>query len=315
METLKAAVIGIGAMGQHHARVYAELQDTKLVAVCDLDEALLNSVTRTWGAKTYVESGKMLDREVPDVVSVCVPTSLHRDVAGMCLCAGAHVLVEKPVTATIAEAKQLLALTRANGKALMVGHIERYNAAAKALHDLVSSGKLGELYCISTRRAGPSPQRIRDVGVTVDLAVHDIDLMRWLTGGEARVVSACVQHRRHGPLEDAVDGLLRLDGGAVGVLHADWLTCAKVRDVTVVGRDGTARADLLGKQIEIWRSPGEIYSQLTLGIEPLKAEIQAFVDAVRDKIEPPVTCQDGAEALSVALCLIEAGEANLQTGG
>lgn len=314
MDALKAAVVGIGAMGQHHARIYAELSSTNLVAVCDLDENLLGNVTRTWGAETYTDAGKMLDREVPDVVSVCVPTSLHREIAGMCLCAGAHVLIEKPITATVKEARQLISLARANDKTLMVGHIERFNPAARALQGLVGSGRLGEVYCISSRRAGPSPQRIRDVGVTVDLAVHDIDLMRWIVGEDAAVVCAAVQHRNHGPLEDAVDGMLML-GGVVGILHADWLTCAKIRDLTVIGSGGTARADLLGKQIEVWNAPGQSYSQLTLGIEPLKAEIKAFIEAVQEKKEPPVTGADGIAALEIALALVEAGEANLQIGG
>ena len=165
MTKLKAAVIGVGSMGRRHARVYAELPETELVAVVDALETNSVLVASQHGGKAYTDYQEMLVVEQPDLVTVAVPTVFHLDVARTALTAGCHVLVEKPITASVDEAKVLIAAAATAKRKLMVGHIVRFDPTVQALKQHIDAGELGRIFQIVCRRIGPFPHRIQDVGV------------------------------------------------------------------------------------------------------------------------------------------------------
>jgi len=305
MNSLKAAVIGLGEMGQHHARVYAQMEDVTLVAVCDSDPKRLESITRTWGGKPFVYFAEMLDRARPDLVSVAVPTSEHFQVAGLALTAGCHTLIEKPIAATVRQAEMLIKQAKMFGCTLAVGHIERCNPIVTATKAIIDSGDLGEVYRITTRRVGPSPKRIRDVGCTLDLLTHDLDVARYLLQSEPLFVQAELQRQAHDGLDDGVAALIRFENGVVGVLECDWLSAAKDRRLTITGSAGVWEADYLRQTAMMRASPT---SQARFNVpqeEPLLVELRSFVAAVRGEGRPAATGEDGLRALQMALRILE----------
>ena len=322
--SLKAAVIGVGAMGRHHARVYHEMDDVTLVGAADPDAGNSDFVARRYGVPTFADHRELLDAVRPDLVSIVVPTRLHLRVATDAIDAGAAVLVEKPIAATLDEGREMIERARAAGVVLMVGHIERFNPAVRALRAQLDAGALGRIFCLRARRIGPFPARIRDVGVIVDLATHDLDIMRWLVGSPVVRIQAEIAQRIHTDHEDLVAGTLRFETGEIGILDIDWLTPAKVRELAVTGERGMFVADYLGQTLTFfenteadshWERYGELQgvgegSMTRLAIErrePLAAELEAFAAAVRNGTPPPVSGEDGLAALGLALDLARAG--------
>jgi len=304
---LKAAVIGLGEMGRHHARVYAQMEDVRLVAVCDLDRRGLENVTRTWGAMAYTDMAAMFAECRPDLVTVAVPTVHHLKVAGFAL-TQCHVLVEKPITHTVEAARALIGLAQEVGHILAVGHIERCNPVVSAAKHHIDAGcDLGRIYRISTRRVGPSPVRIRDVGVTVDLATHDLDIMRYLLQSEPLFVQAELQHNEHGDYEDSVDALIRFENGVVGVLECDWLSSAKQRTLTITGENGVLLANYITQTGVLQYAPGKQKNIAVVREEPLTVELRSFVAAARGEGRPAATGEDGLQALEMAMAILEVG--------
>jgi len=306
MDSLRAAVIGIGEMGRHHARVYAELPDVRLVAVADTDAGKLAQITRTWGATAYDDYAKMLCQEKPNLVSVCVPTSAHLRIASTCLLMGCHVLVEKPIASTIEAAEMLIDLAQQQERILAVGHIERCNPIVSAVKRHIDDGDLGTIYRISTRRVGPSPVRIRDVGVTVDLLTHDLDVARYLLQSEPVAYHAELLHANHGGLDDAVTAIVKFENGVIGSFEADWLSAGKQRSLTITGADGIMEADYLTQEAGIQFSSAE---RVHIGVpyeEPLMVELRSFAAAVRGQGRPAADGLDGLKALQMALAVLGA---------
>ncbi len=325
MPELKAAVIGVGSMGQNHARVYTELKSTRLVGVADAVPETGQRIGEKYGVPVYTDFRELLERERPDVVSIAVPTQEHRPVAETALEAGCHVLVEKPIADSVADGEAIIAKAEALGRKLMVGHIVRFSPVIQALKQHLEAGELGRVFQVVCRRIGPFPARIRDVGVVVDLAPHDLDVMRFIIGDEVARLYAETERRIHTTHEDMVLGLLRFRGGAAGLLEINWLTPLKVRDVIVLGERGMFRADDLLQDLYFYENAeanGLDWNHLSLlkGVsegrmvrypiaryEPLKAELEAFVRAVLEDQPVPVSGQDGLTALRLALALVESG--------
>jgi len=325
MPELKAAVIGVGSMGQNHARVYTELKSTCLVGVADAVPETGRRIGEKYGVPAYTDFRELLEREKPDVVSIAVPTQEHRAVAEVALEAGCHILVEKPIAGTVADGEALIAKAEALGRKLMVGHIVRFSPVIQALKQHLEAGELGRVFQVVCRRIGPFPPRIRDVGVVVDLAPHDLDVMRFIIGDEVTRLYAETERRIHTTHEDMVLGLLRFRNGAAGLLEINWLTPQKVRDVIVLGERGMFRADDLMQDLYFYENAeanGLDWNHLSLlkGVsegrmvrypiaryEPLKAELEGFVRAVLEDQPVPVSGQDGLTALRLALALVESG--------
>ena len=321
---IKAAVIGVGAIGFHHARVYAEMQGVDLVAIADPSEEVARRVAQTYKVKLYSDYRTMLDQEKPTLVTVAVPTAQHAEVAGEAISRGIHVLVEKPIALTHAEGQQIIDLAASEGVKLTVGHIERFNPAITEIKNKLDDEALGRVFKVHARRLTPFPDRIRDVGVTLDLATHDIDVMRYLLGAEVERLYAEIERKVHTSREDLLSGLLRFSNGVIGVLDVNWLTPTKVRQLTVTGEGGMYLADYLTQDVYWYKNSGIARDWDTLhalpGVwegdmvkvqfrkkEPLRAELESFVAAVAEDREPEVSGEDALQNLDLAQQLVESG--------
>jgi len=322
---LKAAVIGVGNMGRNHVRVYAEMEDVELVAVADPDETAAQRAIHGYRVeKLYTDYREMLDREKPDIVSVVVPTQHHSEVACEAISRGIHVLVEKPLALTQTGAQRIIDAASTHGIKLMVGHIERFNPAIVEMKRRLDGQELGRVFQVHARRLSPFPSRIQDVGVVLDLATHDIDVMRYLLGSEVERVYAEIERKAHQSCEDLLSGLLRFDNGAIGVLDVNWLTPTKVRQLAVLGEGGRYLADYLTQDVYWYKNSRIASTWDTLDVfrgvwegdmvrihfqkkEPLRAELDSFVTAVLEDRDPQVNGYDGLVALDLAQKLIESG--------
>ncbi len=321
---LKAAVIGVGSMGSNHVRVYRDMEQVELVAVADQAEATAARLGARFGVPYYADYRKMLDECQPDMVSLAVPTIHHLEVGMELIRRGVHVLVEKPITGTIQEGQELIDLAEKNGVVLAVGHIERFNPAVQELRRRLREGMAGRIYQLHAVRLSPYPARIRDVGVVIDLASHDIDLLRFLMNERITRLYGETLQSINSDREDALNGVLRFASGAIGVLDVNWITPKKIRTLTITGARGLFHCDLLSQELffyenEFGPSQWDTLSVLrgvsegnVLGIrinrqEPLAAEIADFVAAVQAGRAPTITGRDGLETLRLAHEFVRSG--------
>jgi len=320
-DPLRAAVFGLGSMGANHARVLNALHGVELVGVMDTASDAVNRATSGRTARGYTDVAAMLAAERPDLVVVAVPTSLHHEVTLQALEAGAHVLVEKPIAATRAEGEEMIAAAQARNLLLTVGHIERYNPAVRELKRRLGEGELGRIFQVRATRLGPFPARIRDVGVVVDLAPHDLDVMRYLLESEPIRLYAETEQRIHTDHEDLLTGIVKFASGAVGLLEINWLTPTKVRTVSVTGERGMYLADYLTQDLVFYANPesgsvaeGEIIWRHIKREEPLVVELREFVAAIRDGRPSPVDPHDALVALLLARAMVDAAERGVMIG-
>lgn len=311
-------------MGRNHLRVLHDLDGAELVAVADADEATAQRAARRFGIPAYVDHVHLLDAVKPQAVVVAVPTALHRQVVLDALARGAHVLVEKPIASTVEEGRELMVAAQEAGLLLAVGHIERYNPAIVELHKRLTSGDLGRVFKMHARRLGPFPPRVRDVGVVVDLAPHDVDIMRWLSGSEVERVYAETARRIHTEHEDLVSGTLRFANGVIGVLDINWLTPTKIRELMITGERGTFHVNYLTQDLYFYEnnyvktdwdtisnisgvSEGDMVRLRIDKSEPLKIELENFLKAASGQEALVVSAEDGIAALLIVHKLVEAG--------
>ena len=217
--SLRVGVIGIGVMGSNHARVLAELPGVKLVGVADPDRNCCDQVARSLGCASLRDAADLIRRGV-DAVTIAAPTHLHRDIAIDCAARGIHVMVEKPIASTVEESRAIVAAARRAGVTLMVGHVERFNPAVQSIKRAI---KDQDILSIAITRVGPFPPRMSNVGVVIDLAVHDIDLIRWFTDSEIVEIqpqtSSAVAER-----EDIALLQFRTASGVLAHINTNWLT-------------------------------------------------------------------------------------------
>jgi UDP-N-acetylglucosamine 3-dehydrogenase len=321
---IRAAVVGIGSMGRHHARVYGELEGVELVAVADPDVGHRAAITKRTGARGYESYQRLFDEEKLDVVSVAVPTSLHHEVVVSAFEHGLHVLVEKPIAASVEDATDLIRRREKNGLTLAVGHIERHNPALIELSRRLKAGELGRVFQVQSRRMSPFPAYVRDVGVTLDLATHEIDVIRTLVGSPLLRLFAETARNVHETEEDSLIGTLRFRNGVMGSLIANWVTPTKTRECRVFGERGMAMVDYLTQDLFFHENSdapsrwdamalfkgveeGNVVKLRIAKTEPLRAEIADFVQAARTRTPPRVTGTDGLFAVAIAQMLLESG--------
>lgn len=319
---LRAGVIGLGSMGRNHARVWSQAVGVELVAVADPEPGVMESVTQLRAVRGYADPELMLERERLDLVSVVAPTSLHEPLTLAALRAGVHVLVEKPIAATREEAERMIAAARDAGRLLSVGHIERFNPAILELRRRLAAGELGRIFEINATRLGPFPARIRDVGVVVDLAPHDLDVMRFLLGSDPVRLYAETERRIHTAHEDLFVGVLKFANGAVGVLDINWLTPTKKRTLSITGERGMYVADYVAQNLVFHANPadasvveGEVVRRHVERREPLAVELEAFAAAVREGGPPPVDPRQAMVALLLARALVDAANRGVAISG
>ena len=305
MKKLRAGVIGAGAMGKHHARIYSKMNEVELVGVADVDERTASEVAAEYNTEAFTDCERLLKNDL-DAVSIAVPTTLHKDIALKAANYGVHMLVEKPIAESLKSADAIIDAARRENLKLMVGHIERFNPAILKLKELSSAGELGEIISISCRRVGPFPPRIRDVGIIIDLAVHDIDAISYLYGKRAMNVYSIAGNSFH-TKEDHASILLQYEDNKSGMVETNWLTPHKIRKVTITATGGVAHADYLEQSLEIWE--GEDVREVEIEKqEPLKNELEHFMHVIVNDEEPSPTGEEGKYALYVAISAIESYE-------
>ena len=326
--TLKVAVIGVGAMGANHARLYWELPGLEFVGIADENMDRAEAIASRYSTQAFQDFRKLLDEKKPEAVTIAVPTAFHLDIALEVIKRGIHVLIEKPISLSIEQAKQIIKVAKENNVKLMVGHVERFNPAIQALKCHIDEGSLGKVFQLEARRQGPFPARINDVGVVIDLAVHDVDVMHFLVGNNIIRVYAETERQIHGMYEDLLVGTLRFSSGAIGTLLINWLTPTKIREMTVVGEKGMFKADYLTQDLFFFEnsgakgtdwdnlkvlrgvSEGQMVRYTITKKEPLRSEQEAFLAAVRGEIPVAVSGEEGLRALEIVQAIIESSKLN-----
>ena len=318
----RIGLAGLGAMGRNHLRILASRPDVRLVAVADPVASSLDAAAALSGAQPFAEPGAMVAEAELDALVIAAPTTAHVPLALAAIERGIAILVEKPLAATVEEGMRIVAAARARDVPVQVGHVERFNPAVLELGRLLAEGWLSTIYAIASRRAGPFPARIRDVGVTVDLATHDVDILSWIAGERPSRVYAETAQRIHADHEDLLFGLLHFPSGATGMLDVNWLTPVKRRQLVVVGGEGMFELDYLTQKLTFTRATdttnprliggyaptfeGEVVELPVASAEPLAAEIDAFLRVVRYGGRPVVDAEDGLWAVAVATSLLDA---------
>jgi predicted dehydrogenase len=302
---LRVGVVGAGVMGTNHARVLASVPGIKLIGIVDPLPAHRTRAVELVGCKTF-ENVEQLIADGVDAVTVAAPTHLHHEVSLKLISNGIHVLVEKPIASTVQEGRDIVTAARKSGVTLMVGHVERFNPAVAAIKQAL---KGEDILSIGITRVGPFPPRMSNVGVVIDLAVHDIDLIRWFTESDIIEVqpqlSSAVAER-----EDIALLQFRTASGVLAHINTNWLTPFKARSVTVATRGKYITGDLLTRQVTecfgFQRDGSYSMRHLPVGHdEPLRAELMAFINAVRSQSTPAVTGEEGVASLEIAIRCLE----------
>jgi UDP-N-acetylglucosamine 3-dehydrogenase len=299
MKKLGTAVIGTGFWGKNHARVYSELESTELVAICDVNGERAKAVADQFGVKAYTSSSRMLKNEEVEALSVCTWSTKLAEEALKALRAGKHVLVEKPMATYTKQAEKLLEVAEENGLHLTVGFLMRFIPGLQHIREAVETKRIGELVCATARRVSQWPERIGDVGVVKDTAIHDIDVMRFISGEDPIGVYAKTGSMKHRKFEDYAQIMLTFEDGKSAFIESNWLTPYKTRTLTVTGSDAIMRLDYMTQELWI-EDPKENLQPRYPWQEPLKCELQHFADCITEKKKPLITGVDGLKALQIA---------------
>ncbi|MDQ3823106.1 MAG: Gfo/Idh/MocA family oxidoreductase [Actinomycetota bacterium] len=324
-QPLRGIVVGLGVMGSHHVRVLRSLLDCTVVAVVDPDDERRAGYRTADGAiAAHATLTDALEAHEADFACIAVPVDRLAENAREALEAGLAVLVEKPIAPTEAEAEELIRYAEERGLLLSVGHVERFNPAVVVLKQKLADDALGRIYQLHARRLSPYPHRGTLSGVSLDLATHDLDVMRHVTGKEVVRVFAETADRGADGIEDLVCASLRFEDDSTGLLEVNWLTPTKVRELTVTGERGMFVVDYLVQDLRFYEHPRAAIEWETLGVvrgigegdmiryaiprrEPLVVQWEAFLAALGSGGPPPVPGREGLAALSIATAIRQSG--------
>jgi len=318
MANLRAGLIGLGMMGRHHARVLASLEGVELIGVADAD----GDPHTVAGGRPLVQSIEMLIALGLDYCTVAVPTIYHEQIGLALAEAGVHAMIEKPLAQDTPSARRLAEAFASKGLVGAVGHIERYNPTLQSARARLEAGELGKVYQVTTRRQGPFPARIADVGVVKDLATHDIDLTAWVTQQPFVSVAARTAFKSGRQHEDLVAVTGQLADGTVTNHLVNWLSPLKERVTIITGERGAFVADTLSADLTFYAngsvkvtrddiaqfrgvSEGDVIRYAIAKPEPLRVEHENFRDAVLGKEARIVTMDEGLATLAVAEAMIQ----------
>jgi len=296
MDKLKVAVIGVGHLGQHHTRIYANMPEVQLVAVCDNNPRHAKKIARRYNASFYTDYKDILGKI--DAASIAVPTELHFGIAKELLENNIHCLVEKPITNDLGQARELAALAEKQKLILQVGHVERFNSAVRAVQHFVTSPRF-----IECHRMGPFKKRALDVGVVLDLMIHDIDIIMFLVQSpvasiEAVGINVLTDH------EDIANARLKFANGAIANISASRLSAAEMRKIRIFQPDAYISLDYVKKSAVVFRKSGKRITRSTIPIkikDALEQELSSFVDCIQKNQKPLVSGKEATEALQIAL--------------
>lgn len=308
---LRAAAIGVGSLGRHHARNYAELAREgrlEFIGVCDTNTETAHAIASEHGGNAFADWRELLDRV--DLVSVATPTETHCEIACAFLENGVHTLVEKPIAVSLEEADRMIASAERSGAKLMVGQLERFNPAMVALRPHITKPLYFEIH-----RVSPFPNRSLDVDVVLDVMIHDLDAVQWLVGSDVKVSEIrAVGIPVISDKVDAANARIEFQNGAVANITASRIGTEKIRKTRFYQTNAYVVLDYATKFASLTSLDPEAAHPL-LGIsinrleindvEPLRAEITAFLDSIENEDEPPVTGEDGRRALALAVGVLE----------
>jgi len=292
MDRVRVGVVGLGRWGRHHARIYHQLPEADLCAVVSPNPAEVMEFATRYNTAGYLDHRELIGRV--EAASVVAPTTYHYPIARDLLEAGIHVLVEKPITSRVEEAEELIRCARRTGRVLLVGHVERFKPAVECL-----LARVRDPILVQARRVRPyQPGRAMDVGVVVDLMIHDIDVLLALTGSSVRSIWA-VGARLYSDVEDVAIAQLVLENGCVANLMASRVAQGKAAEMEVTTPGEYLHLDYLRERLTVWRR----YHREEVPVrqeEPLRAELRHFLACVRGEQMPRVPGEAGLEALVVA---------------
>lgn len=315
---LKIGVIGTGSMGKNHARVCSELPDVDFVGVCDIDKGGAKAVAERFNTKAFVSYHDLL--RAVDAVIIATPTSTHFDITNSALSSGKHVLVEKPICDTIKNAENIVKKAESEKLVLATGHIERHNPAVAFVKEGIEKKRFGDIISLSSQRVSNLPGRIRDVGVILDFGVHDIDVMRFLSGEVESVYAKAGVYTKNIMYEDHATILLNFENDVCGVVEVNWLTPLKIRKLFLTCSNQFVEMDYIDQSVTMSSSSFKVVDEMDLyhvpmqfttnhiGLErkePLKNEIQDFIQAVKNDRKPLASGYDGLMALRIAQCALQ----------
>jgi UDP-N-acetylglucosamine 3-dehydrogenase len=309
MRKLGVAVIGTGFWGKNHARVYKELESTELVAICDVNAERAKAIANQFGVKAYTDSSRMLKNPDIEAVSVCTWSTILAKEAQKGLHAGKHILVEKPMATNTKQAEKLLKTAQENGLHLTVGFLMRFIPGLQQIREAVAAKKIGDLVSATAKRVSQWPERIGDVGVVKDTAIHDIDVMRFISNDDPVSVYAKMGNMKHRQFEDYAQIMLTYESGKSAFIESNWLTPYKTRTLNVTGSDAIMRLDYITQELWVENAKETLQPRIPFQ-EPLKAELQHFADCILEKKQPLVTGVDGLRALRVAIAALESSAKN-----
>jgi predicted dehydrogenase len=322
---IKVGVIGVGKLGVHHAGKYAEIEGADLVGVYDVRSERAEEIARKYSTAPYASIEELISKV--DAVSVVVPTTGHYEVASLCLKNDVHVLVEKPFTYTLTEAEELVSMSRKKKITLQVGHVERFNSAIISIQKLLKNPKF-----IESHRLGPYDGRVQDVGVVLDLMMHDLDIVTELVGQEVNSIDAtgvCIFTNN----EDIANARLKFPRGCVANLIASRISAERMRKIRIFQEDTYISIDFLNQAVDVYcvERPGKPHpvdvanlgepiqtfsdpgTNVTISVykldiakgDSLRRELESFLNCVRTGTKPVVSGEKGMEMLSLALQICE----------
>ncbi len=309
MRKIGVAVIGTGFWGRNHARVYKELPSTELVAICDVNPERAKSIADQFGVKAYTNSSRMLKNPDIEALSVCTWSTVLAKEALKGLRAGKHVLVEKPMATNAKQAEKLCATAQENGLVLTVGFLMRFIPGLGVIREAVEKRKIGKLVCANAKRVSQWPDRIGDVGVVKDTAIHDIDVMRFISQQDPVTVYAKMGSMCHRKFEDYAHIMLTYKNGESAFIESNWLTPYKTRTLTVTGSDAIMRLDYITQDVWIEQQAKTVQPRYPFQ-EPLKCELEHFAACILEKKEPLITGDDGVKALQIAEAAMQSSAKN-----
>jgi len=333
MDKIKVGVIGVGHLGQHHARIYSGMKDAELAGICDIDIRRARKLAKKYRSADYSNYKEMFGRI--DCASVVVPTELHYQVAKDFLLNGISVLIEKPITKTVAEAEELLSIAKERGLILQVGHIERFNAAVMALEEIP-----GNVRFIECHRLSPFTFRSADIGVVLDLMIHDIDIILDLSKSKVKKIDA-VGVGVISDKEDIANARIQFENGCVANITASRVSFEPMRKLRLFSENSYISLDYQKQEATIYKkspelTPKSIITENTevstikdlknfvfgdlLKIEhikmnneePLRKELESFVSCIKNGNQPVVSGEDGIKAIKVATIINEEINKNLK---
>ena len=320
---LKIGIIGIGSMGKNHVRVCSEKDNIKIIGISDINKSIAKTVAKKFGIKPFFDYKEML-KEI-DAAIIATPTITHYKITMDLLNYGKHVLVEKPICDNTKQAFDLVKKGEKNNLVLAVGHIERYNPATKFVKDSVTEGKFGEIITLTSKRVSNFPGRIKDVGVMMDLGIHDIDIMHFLAGKIESVYAKAGRFNKNIEYEDYANIVLNFENNVCGIIEVNWLTPIKIRKMFLTCSENFVEIDYIDQSVTISSSFFKKIDEMNLyhvpiqynvnhvaleKKEPLKNEIDDFIYAIEKNKKPLASGEDGLTALKIA----EAAEKSYKTG-